>query len=88
MAATDGLYQDIYQMAHGEVDVTKIIETLFGNADKARNLVKAIAPDLSGHPEACKDGCDQALTFGIITQPEHRDPEVMAKLDAVAGRVL
>ncbi|MEL6746504.1 MAG: S-methyl-5'-thioadenosine phosphorylase, partial [Pseudomonadota bacterium] len=31
---------------------------------------------------------DTALEFAIITAPEMRDPALLAKLDAVAGRVL
>ena len=36
----------------------------------------------------CPAGCDRALEFAIVTSPEQRNPELMAKLDAVAGRVL
>ena len=36
----------------------------------------------------CPHGCDRALEFAILTQPPHRDPELVAKLDAVAGRML
>jgi len=39
------------------------------------------------HP-ACPIGSDTALDVAIITAPEARDPKLMAKLDAVAGRVL
>jgi 5'-methylthioadenosine phosphorylase len=36
----------------------------------------------------CPAGCDRALDAAIVTAPEKRDPALMAKLDAVAGRVL
>ncbi|MDB3965972.1 S-methyl-5'-thioadenosine phosphorylase, partial [Amylibacter sp.] len=36
----------------------------------------------------CENGCDKALEFAILTQPDSRDPQMVAKLDAVAGRVL
>ena len=79
---------DSWHPDHGEVDVTEIIKTLTGNADKARDLVKRL-PDLIGGPrEACPYGCDRALEFAILTAPDARDPELVAKLDAVAGRVL
>ncbi|MDG1530041.1 MAG: S-methyl-5'-thioadenosine phosphorylase [Paracoccaceae bacterium] len=79
---------DSWHPDHGEVDVTQIIATLMGNADKARGLVAGL-PSLLGADRAdCPDGCDKALEFAIITQPDHRDPELMGKLDAVAGRVL
>jgi 5'-methylthioadenosine phosphorylase len=34
------------------------------------------------------DGIDTCLDHAIITAPQHRDPAVLARLDAVAGRVL
>jgi 5'-methylthioadenosine phosphorylase len=33
-------------------------------------------------------GVERTLDFAIITPPEARDPELVAKLDAVAGRAL
>ena len=36
----------------------------------------------------CPHGCDRALDFAIMTAPDKRDPALLAKLDAVAGRVL
>ncbi|NNK17279.1 MAG: S-methyl-5'-thioadenosine phosphorylase, partial [Sulfitobacter sp.] len=36
----------------------------------------------------CPHGCDRALEYAILTAPEARDPALMAKLDAVAGRML
>ena len=79
---------DSWHPDHGEVDVTKIIETLMGNADKGRDLVKRLPALLTANRAPCENGCDRALEFAILTAPDARDPEVMAKLDAVAGRVL
>lgn len=79
---------DSWHPDHGEVDVTKIIATLMGNADKARGLVARL-PELLGTDRAdCPHGCDKALEFAILTGAEHRDAALVAKLDAVAGRVL
>ena len=39
-------------------------------------------------PHVCDKGCDHALEYALITAPEARDPQLLAKLDAVAGRVL
>ena len=79
---------DSWHPDHGEVDVTEIIKTLMGNADKGRDLVRRL-PGLLGPDRApCPHGCDRALEFAILTQPDARDPALMAKLDAVAGRVL
>ena len=79
---------DSWHPDHGEVDVTQIIQTLMGNADKGRDLVKRLPALLGADRAPCEHGCDRALEFAILTAPEARDPAVMAKLDAVAGRLL
>ena len=61
---------------------------LVSNADKARDLLRAAIPTLRDRPETCPHGCDRALETALITAPEARDPAVLAKLDAVAGRLL
>ena len=79
---------DSWHPDHGEVDVAQIIATLTGNADKGRAMVAGL-PKLLGTDRApCPHGCDRALEYAILTHPDKRDPKVMAKLDAVAGRVL
>jgi len=79
---------DSWHPDHGEVDVTQIIATLMGNADKARTMVAGLPELLGADREACPHGCDRALEFAILTAPEMRDPALVAKLDAVAGRML
>ena len=79
---------DSWHPDHGEVDVSDIIRTLLGNADKARGLVKRLPALLGTERAPCPHGCDRALEFAILTQPDARDPGLVAKLDAVAGRVL
>ncbi|MGK7752926.1 MULTISPECIES: S-methyl-5'-thioadenosine phosphorylase [unclassified Roseovarius] len=80
---------DSWHPDHGEVDVTQIIATLLGNADKARDMVARL-PDLLGSEDrgACAHGCDRALEHAILTAPDARDPALVSRLDAVAGRVL
>jgi 5'-methylthioadenosine phosphorylase len=79
---------DSWHPEHGEVDVTKIIQTLMGNADNAKGLVARLPTLLGTDRTDCPHGCDKALEFAIMTQPDARDPKLVAKLDAVAGRVL
>ena len=79
---------DCWHPDHDHVTVDAIIKVLLGNADNARSLVKEVSPKLSGRTELCLDGCHTALENALITVPEARDPDVCAKLDAVAGRVL
>ncbi len=79
---------DSWHPDHGAVDITAIIATLTGNADKGRNLVRRL-PALLGQTRApCPHGCDRALEFALLTAPDSRDPALVARLGAVAGRVL
>ena len=79
---------DSWHPDHGEVDVAEIIATLTGNAEKGRALVSRLPALLGPERAPCPHGCDQALEFAILTAPERRDPALLARLDAVAGRVL
>jgi 5'-methylthioadenosine phosphorylase len=79
---------DCWHPDHDAVTVDALVKVLFENADKARALVRALVPRLGAPRGACRAGCDRALEYAIITAPEKRDPALMAKLDAVAGRVL
>lgn len=79
---------DSWHPLHGEVDVTQIIATLMGNAENGRQLVSRLPALLGADRAPCPHGCDRALDNAILTAPDHRDPAVLAKLDAVAGRVL
>jgi len=79
---------DCWHPDHDHVTVDAIIKVLLDNADKGRSLVKQVTPSLSGRDVSCTDGCHTALECAIITAPDARDPEMVKKLDAVAGRVL
>lgn len=79
---------DSWHPEHGSVDITSIIATLQGNAGKARDLVGRLPALLGQERDDCPHGCDKALEFAILTAPDKRDPDLVAKLDAIAGRVL
>ena len=79
---------DCWHPDHGHVTVDQVVKVLFDNADKAKALVKAVVPVLGAPRSLCPAGCDRALDHAIITAPEMRDPALLAKLDAVAGRLL
>ena len=79
---------DSWHPEHGSVDITSIIATLQGNAGKARDLVGRLPALLGQERDDCPHGCDKALEFAIMTAPDKRDPDLIAKLDAIAGRVL
>jgi 5'-methylthioadenosine phosphorylase len=79
---------DCWHPDHDHVTVDAVIQVLLANADRARNLVKAVAPRLVADAAGCACSCRTALDHALITGPEHRDPRFCRDLDAVAGRVL
>lgn len=79
---------DCWHDGHDAVTVDQIVRVLLDNADKARMLVADVVPGLGAGRGPCPYGCDRALEHALITPVDHRDPALMAKLDAVAGRVL
>ncbi len=78
---------DCWHPDHGAVDVAQVIATLTANAALARSFVAALPLHLT-RPDICPCGCDRALTYALMTAPAKRDPALLAKLDAVAGRLL
>src|SRR5499433_1481467 len=79
---------DCWHPDHDAVTVQDIIKVLSANAEKAKRLVGRLARDFPREHEPCPIGSDRALDTAIITAPEARDPVLLKKLDAVAGRVL
>jgi 5'-methylthioadenosine phosphorylase len=79
---------DCWHPDHDAVTVDQIVAVLLRNAGHARELVKAVVPVIGAPRGPCPSGCDRALDHAIVTLAEYRSPALMAKLDAVAGRVL
>ncbi len=79
---------DCWHPDHDHVTVDAIIKVLLANADKARSLVKTVAPALLADTCAPTCPCRSALQHALITAPEARDPKLVQRLDAVAGRLL
>ncbi|MCB2263887.1 MAG: S-methyl-5'-thioadenosine phosphorylase [Candidatus Thiosymbion ectosymbiont of Robbea hypermnestra] len=79
---------DCWHPNHDDVTVDVIVQVLRANADNARSLVKKIAPRTRTDWSAQSCGCRAALEYALITPPEGRDPELVKRLDAVAGRML
>jgi 5'-methylthioadenosine phosphorylase len=79
---------DCWHPHDAAVTVEAVLKVLFDNADHARALVKAVAPRLSGRNASCSAGCHTSLDNALITAPSARDPEMVRRLQAVAGRVL
>ena len=79
---------DCWHPGHDAVDVAAVIRTLTENSANARALVARLPGLLQDRPAPCPCGCDRALDFAVMTAPDKRDPALVARLDAVAGRVL
>jgi 5'-methylthioadenosine phosphorylase len=79
---------DCWHPDHDAVTLQDIIKVLIANAEKAVRLVARLARDFPREHEPCPIGSDRALDNALITAPEARDPNLLKKLDAVAGRVL
>ena len=70
------------------VSVEAVIQVVNENAVHARTLVTALAAGFAPERAVCSSGCDRALDNAVMTAPDARDATLVAKLDAVAGRVL
>jgi 5'-methylthioadenosine phosphorylase len=79
---------DCWHPGHDAVTVEMVVKVLVANAERAKALVKSVVPLLARHDGPCRQGCQHALDHALITAPAALDPELVARLEAVAGRVL
>ncbi len=77
---------DCWREGEEAVDVAQVIAQLSNNAEKARRMVMHLLRNLP--EERAPSPIDTCLDMALITAPSARDPQLLAKLDAVAGRVL
>jgi 5'-methylthioadenosine phosphorylase len=76
---------DCWRKEEAGVEVSHVLEVMRANAELARRTVRALATSL---PEVREPSpIDTALEHALVTAPEARDPEIVARLDAVACRV-
>ncbi len=79
---------DCWHEDHSDVDIASIIRVMKGNSEKAQRLILNLARNFPKQHPACPLGSDRALDMAIITRRDVRDATLVAKLDAIAGRVL
>jgi len=79
---------DCWHEVHGAVDVASLLRVMAENSGRAQRLFARLARDFPAEHVRCPVGSDRALDGAILTQPEGRDPALVAKLRTVAGRVL
>ena len=79
---------DCWHSGHEDVSTSMILEVLKRNTVNAQRLVASAIPIIGALEAPFPSGVHTALEHAIATSPEHRDPAMVRKLDAVAGRVL
>jgi 5'-methylthioadenosine phosphorylase len=79
---------DCWHPAHDAVEVAALLKVMADNRERAQRLFARLARDFPRERVPCPVGSHRALDGAILTAAEHRDPAVLARLDAVAGRVL
>ena len=80
---------DCWHAAHGAVDVASVIAVMQKNSAMAQRAVLNLIQTLQESPRTpSPQGIETNLDVAIITAPDARDANLMAKLDAVAGRYL
>ncbi|MEQ9317259.1 MAG: S-methyl-5'-thioadenosine phosphorylase [Henriciella sp.] len=71
------------------VSVSNVLEVMRSNTDTAKRANRALADALQDQERSLSpQGIETCLDWAMITAPEARDPAMLKKLDAVAGRVL
>ena len=76
---------DCWRAETAHVEVSSVIAQLNANADQGRALVEHLAKILPAERSASP--IDTVLDYALITDPAKRDPALLAKLDAVCGRI-
>ena len=80
---------DCWHPDHENVNIEQILAVVSQNAKNARALVTQSAHEIiKDQANAANCSCRSALDFAVVTAKESRDPALVQRLDAVAGRVL
>ncbi|MDZ4380098.1 MAG: S-methyl-5'-thioadenosine phosphorylase [Parvibaculum sp.] len=79
---------DCWHPEHAHVEVADVVRVLEENAGHARAMIRAVAESFGPERTPSPQGLDRVLDTALITAPAKRAPELVRKLDAVAGRVL
>ena len=79
---------DCWHTEHDNVSVDAMIKVLMANAENAKSLVENASSVIVSDESSNQCDCKFSLENAIITAPDSRDPGLIKKLDAVAGRLL
>ena len=67
--------------------VEGVIKVMVENTKNACALIREVLPRIAERPAIDIQGGDRALDDALVTNPSFRDPFLLEKLSAVAGRV-
>lgn len=80
---------DCWREADADVDINDILQVMRDNGGRAHALISALTQAMAAETRTPDPaGIGSVLDHAIITAPEHRDPELVARLATIAGRVL
>ena len=79
---------DCWHPDHDHVDVAAVMRVVRDNSSRVAALLARLVRDFPEEHEPCPIGSDRALDAALMTAPEARDPAIVQKLAAIAGRVL
>jgi len=79
---------DCWHADEGPVEVSKVLEVMKQNSANAARLIACVAAHLTSTRKRSPLGVETCLDDAVITAPDARDPGMLAKLAAVAGRFL
>lgn len=79
---------DAWHPHHDAVDVSQVVSVMRANVQMAKRFVLQLAKNFPREHVQCPLGSDRSLDNAIMTAPEHRDAELLKKLDVVAARIL
>ena len=77
---------DCWREDEAAVDAGSVLQVMHANVDLARETLRSFVANLPA--ERAPSPIDRALDGALMTAPAARDPALLARLDAVAGRVL
>lgn len=77
---------DAWREERAGVEAAEVFAVVKANAELARAAVRELVKALPG--ERAASPIDTALDHALVTAPAARDPGLVARLDAVAGRIL
>ena len=77
---------DCWHESHDSVTVEMVIENLGKNSENARRLIRESVKVLAQEDRAC--GCNSALRYAIITQPEEISDAAKQRLSEIVGKYI